>query len=149
LRGEPAKGRELAQKALTISPLLGEQNSEVQTRVAILERRYEDAWAEAEKMPAGELKVEIESEIVRLLDSERHAKEHYNLALTAALSGQLPVASHHISRSLELAPHLDAPWRLAVKIALKRRLFAEAEQLLALAAVRFPDDPYIAGLTGK
>jgi tetratricopeptide (TPR) repeat protein len=146
LRGDTEKARELAKKVLEITPLLSAQAAEVQARAALLERRYEDAWALAQGMEAGESREYLLADVTAGFEDEEHGKEHYNLALTAARNGQLQAAARYIGRALELAPHLDAAWRLAVMIALKGGEFERAKEMLATASARFPADLYISGL---
>ncbi len=150
LRGESGNARELGKRALEVSPLLSTQYPLLLARAALVERRHGEALQHALALPEGcEYRSEILEEAFLLQEAEVRGKEHYNLALTSARKGQWADASYHASRAMELAPYEEAAWRLAVKVALRGGRFAEAESLLAEAALRFPGEQYISKLAAE
>lgn len=150
LRGEAATARELGRKAIEVSPLLKEQHLVLQARIALAEKRYNDAVGQIALIPEdNEYRCGLLDEAACLQAAELHGMEHFNLALTSARKCHLADAQYHAGIALELAPYEVAAWRLAIKISLKSGKFAEAENMLAEAANRFSEDQFISKLASE
>ena len=146
-RGEIERARELGSKAQAMTPLVTEQIALLQARIALSEKRFADAWAQAQGLPdAVREKPGLLHEIVSLHEVETTGKQHFNLALTSARRKYYVDASYHIERAIELIPYLSPIWRLAVKIELKRGRYDIAQQHLKESLLRFPNETYLASL---
>ena len=146
-RGEIERARELSGKVQAMTPLLTEHVALLLARIALSEKRFVDAWEQAQGLPDTlREKPALLHEIVSLHEVETTGKQHFNLALTSARRKYYVDASYHIERAIELIPYLAPIWRLAVKIELKRGRYDIAQQHLEEGLLRFPNETYLASL---
>jgi len=146
-RGEIEHARELGGKVQAMTPLATEHVALLQARIALSEKRFADAWEQAQGLPDAVLeKPGLLHEIVSLHEIETTGKQHFNLALTSARRKYYVDASYHIERAIELIPYLSPIWRLAVKIELMRGRYDIAQQHLKEGLLRFPNETYLASL---
>ena len=146
-RGDGRAANELALRALMETPLAAVQAEELQIRALLLEHDYTRAWERTQALPADlPVRTELLEEIAALHELEAKGKQHFNLALASARAGLWVDASFHCERALDLAPHLEAAWRLAVKVELKRGRYEVARMRLLEGQRRFPREPFLAQL---
>lgn len=146
-RGEIERARELGGKVQAMTPLVAEHVALLHARIALSEKRFADAWEQAQGLPdTVKEKPDLLHEIVSLHEVETTGKQHFNLALTSARRKYYVDASYHIEQAIGLVPYLAPIWRLAVKIELKRGRYDIAQQHLKEGLLRFPNETYLASL---
>lgn len=146
-RGELPAARQAMGEAERLLPAPVEALEVLRAVIALREQRLDDAQrlalALADDCPE---KAGLIEDIAAAVERVNNAKMHFNLALTSTRQGSLADAAHHADKALSLAPQLAEAWRLAARIALKRKEFDEAERYLLRGAELFPADSYLAPL---
>jgi len=139
---EHARG--LVEELRRTNPEFEEEAVFISARAALYQHRFEEAAQLAEALPHGsEQRRELEEEIAELHGIQRRGMEHFNLALSSAQKGYWTDAEFHLDRALALIPHLPAPWRLAVKLALRQERWELAKERAQKGLQAAPEDAYL------
>ncbi|MCD6119328.1 hypothetical protein J7K50_05760 [bacterium] len=104
--------------------------------VADFERAYELIQTLVEDNKKDELMDRLESAEKR----DRAARERFNIALRNVREGRLDTVEEELLKAIELAPYLNAPYRLLIKTYIEAKRVENARSWIERARKRFPRD---------